>query len=123
MIFHVLTHLKSIYLIQRFKEHEIMYRIIIASTDDSISKLTDKISDFLESQCNFARQHSFLLHELPTKSFRRTISGKVYVFTLKKGILNVSYMGDTLGSISLHQGYKNSDVSKLVQKVIKHSES
>lgn len=99
-----------------------MYRVILGSTvDESAKKLSDKIWDFIESQCNYARQHSFLLHELPMKSFRRTIDGNAYIFKLVKGILVVTFEGEKLGSINLNQGCKSSDATKLAQKVIKHS--
>lgn len=96
-----------------------MYRVIIASTEDNVSKLVDKILDFINTQFDFARQHSFLLHELPTKSFTRTISGKQCVFTLKKGILTITCLGDILGTLNLHQGCKSVDVTKLVEKAMK----
>ena len=100
-----------------------MYRVILASSNGDVeTKLADKILDFLDTQCNYARQHSFLLHELPTKSFRRTIAGKVYVFKLSRSTLHVSYNGENLGKIDLNQGYKNTDATKLAQKVIKHSQ-
>lgn len=97
-----------------------MYRIITAATIDT-SKLSDKIFDFLDSQCNYARQHSFLLHEMSTKSFTRTISGKQYSFKLVKGIFTVTCEGEKIGTINLNQGFKKSDADKLAKKVIKHS--
>lgn len=99
-----------------------MYRVILSSTNnDAVAKLSDKVWDFIESQCNYARQHSFLLHELPTKSFRRTIAGKGYIFKLVKGILTVTCDAEKIGSINLNQGCKVSDATKIAQKVIKHS--
>lgn len=98
-----------------------MYRVIIAASTIDASKLADKISDFLETQCNYARQHSFLLHEMSTKSFTRTISGKQYSFKLVKGTFTVTCNGEKIGTINLNQGFKKSDADKLAKKVIKHS--
>lgn len=101
-----------------------MYRMIIASSsDDATVKLAEKILDFLDTQCNYARQHSFLLHEMPMKSFRRTISGRAYIFKLVKGTFTATCEGETLGSINLNQGYKSTDATKFAQKIMKHSQN
>lgn len=99
-----------------------MYRVILASSNtDAVTKLADKISDFLESQCNYARQHSFLLHEMSTKSFTRKLNGKSYVFKLSKGVFTANCEGEKIGSINLSQGFSSKDAIALAKKVSKHS--